>query len=131
MRGVRRMLAGVVVVVAFVVLSGDGDGTPERSNPLPRDALRLGSRTIAFVCARRICVWEGSARAPRPLTERRGLGDASPVWSPDGSRTRVIAAVLGDALRVIDPETGRVRGKATELLRAPTSLLTAPRSSAP
>ena len=92
MRGVRRMLAGVVVVVAavvvFVVLSsgGDGDGARDRSDPPPRDALRLGSRTIAFVCARRICVWEAAKRAPRPLTERSGLGDASPVWSPDGSR---------------------------------------------
>ncbi len=73
-------------MVAFVVLSGDGDGARDRLDPPPRDALRLGSRTIAFVCARRICVWEGSTRAPRPLTERTGLGDASPVWSPDGSR---------------------------------------------
>ena len=93
MPGVRRMLAGVVLVVvaavvAFVVLSdgGDGGGGGNDLAPPSRDALRLGARTIAFVCARRICVWEGSERAPRPLTERTGLGDASPVWSPDGSR---------------------------------------------
>ena len=87
MRGVRRMLAGVVLVVvaavvAFVVLSSgdDGEGARDALDPPPRDALRLGSRTIAFVCARRICVWEGSAaraasadRANRPRRRVAGV----------------------------------------------------------
>jgi len=90
MPGVRRKLAGVgVLLVAaalgVVLLSGGGDGASEDPPP-PRTTPRLGARTIAFVCARRICVWDGSARKPRALTERTAPGDATPVWSPDGSR---------------------------------------------
>lgn len=91
MPGVRRMLAGVVAVIAIVaglVVVLGGDGAKEDRPPAngPRGALSLGARTIAYVCEQRICVQQGDRGTPRALTPATARGDASPVWSPDGSR---------------------------------------------
>jgi len=100
---VRRIFAGVVAIAALAAvaavvthaLRGDDDWAGERSF----DPMRLGSRTIAYVCAQRICVWEGEGRKPRPLTSGSGRGDGSPVWSPDGSKIAFLHGA-GDARRV-------------------------------
>ena len=109
------MLAGVVAIVAVAAVGvlllgrGDGGGTVERSS----DPLRLGSRTIAYVCGRRICVWEGEGRTPRVLTSSSDGADASPVWSPDGSRIaflHVAGAGRRADLHVMDADgSNRVR----------------------
>jgi Tol biopolymer transport system component len=132
MRGVRKVLAGVVVVVAVaavlaLVLRGGGD----ESGAPPGNPLQLGSRTIAFACGHRICVWNGRDPRPRALTGRAGRGDASPVWSPDASR---IAFLHGDApgssasgegrvdLYVIDADGSNLARVATGLALSPLVL---------
>ncbi len=92
----RRMLAGVValaaVLAALVVVLGGGDDGPPRSAP-STSPLRLGERTIAYVCEQRICVRGSERDEPRALTEPSSRGDASPVWSPDGSRIAFLHGV--------------------------------------
>ncbi len=92
----RRVLAGVaaaVVVVAVLVLLLGGDDEGARPAPQPRSSLLLGARTIAYVCEQRICAQGGARSAPRVLTEASARGDASPVWSPDGSRIAYLHGV--------------------------------------
>jgi len=86
------VLVGVGLVVVLSGMIGDEDppasktpsrpGAPTKAGALPT----LGSNTIVFTCARRICVWNGRDRGPRALTRATGLGDSLPQWSPDGLR---------------------------------------------